>query len=195
MKTLFIPAKAKTDISKVLKKVKLKGKTGTITTIQYLNQVKKLKGFVFGGQVLGCNIENAKKLNVDQFLFIGSGRFHPIYTALKLNKPVYIANPETNEFSKISNEEVQKLQNQIKGKLLKYYSANKIGIIVSTKPGQNNIKQAIKLKSKLKKPSFIFITDNISINELENFPDIDCWINTACPRIEGKSIINYEDLS
>lgn len=194
MKTLFIPAKSKTSILPVLKKVKLKGKTGTITTIQYLDQVKKLKGYIFGGQILGCNIKNAKKLKVDQYLFIGSGKFHPIYVALKLKKPVYIANPETNEFSKISDTEIQKLEKQLKGKLIKFHSAKKLGIIVSTKPGQNNIKQAIKLKHTLKKPSFIFITDNLNLDELENFPDIDCWINTACPRIQGKSIINYEDL-
>jgi diphthamide biosynthesis enzyme Dph1/Dph2-like protein len=31
-------------------------------------------------------------------------------------------------------------------------------------------------------------------NELENFPDIDIFINTACPRIEYKKVINIEDL-
>ena len=30
--------------------------------------------------------------------------------------------------------------------------------------------------------------------ELENFRKVDIWINTACPRIEGKNIINLEDL-
>ena len=33
------------------------------------------------------------------------------------------------------------------------------------------------------------------IINLENFQDIDCWINTACSRIEGKSIIkNIENI-
>ena len=34
--------------------------------------------------------------------------------------------------------------------------------------------------------------NTLNIEELENFPDIDCWINTACPRIEGKNIINMD---
>lgn len=196
MKTLFIPAKSKTSILPVLKKVKLSGKTGLITTIQYLNQVKKIKNYIFGGQILGCNIKNAEKISskIDQFLYIGSGTFHPIYVALKIKKPVYIANPETNEFSKIATKEITKLEKQLKGKQIKFYAAKKLGIIVSTKPGQYNIKIAEKLKKQLKKPSFIFLTDNINTEELENFPDIDCWINTACPRIQGKNIINYQDL-
>lgn len=196
MKTFFIPAKSKTSILPVLKKVKLEEKTGLITTIQYLDQVKNLKGFVFGGQILGCDIKNAKKIasKIDQFLFIGSGTFHPVYVALKLKKPVYIANPETDEFSQIPIDKIKELENKLRGKLLKFHASKKLGIIVSTKPGQYNIKTAKALQKRLKKPSFIFIADNINVEELENFPDIDCWINTACPRIEGKNIINYQDL-
>ena len=79
MKILHIHAKSKENINTVLKKFKIKGKIGTITTIQYLDQVKKLKNFIFGGQILGCNIKNAEKINkkVDSFLYIGSGIFHP----------------------------------------------------------------------------------------------------------------------
>ena len=37
-------------------------------------------------------------------------------------------------------------------------------------------------------------TYNLDLNELENFREIDYWVNTACQRIEGKNIINLEDL-
>ena len=49
------------------------------------------------------------------------------------------------------------------------------------------------LRKKLKN-SYVFICDNIDEGEFENFPGIDIWINTACPRIDGKNIINAEDL-
>jgi len=42
--------------------------------------------------------------------------------------------------------------------------------------------------------SYIFIFNNFNENELENFPNIDFWINTACPRIDSKNIINLENL-
>ncbi len=200
MKTLFIPAKSKIDISKVLKKVKIKGKIGLVTTAQFLHQLPKakkvLKSSIIAGQILGCNASVAEKIKnkVDVFLYIGSGKFHPIEVAIKTNKPVYIANPNTNEFSRISEEEIKKKKRNQKGKLLKFLASEKIGILVSTKPFQYNLKKALILKKKLKKDSFIFLFNTLNIEELENFPDIGCWVNTACPRIEGKNIINVENV-
>ncbi len=65
-------------------------------------------------------------------------------------------------------------------------NARKIGIIVSTKPGQFK-KDAIRyLKEGFKKngvdTSFIYI-DDISLDTLQNFAEADAYIVTACPRI------------
>lgn len=199
MKVLLMPAKSTIDINESLKKVSIKGKIGLITTIQFLEQLKKankfIKNSVIGGQILGCNIKNAEKIKnkVDSFLYIGSGRFHPIQIARKLKKPVYILNPNTSEFSKIEECEVQNYEKRLKGKLSKFYSAKSYGILISTKKGQYNLKKAELLRKKLKN-SYIFICNNINENEFENFKGIDIWINTACNRIEGKNIINLEDL-
>ncbi|MEK6934799.1 MAG: diphthamide synthesis protein [Nanoarchaeota archaeon] len=198
MKRIFIHARTEIDIKPVLKKLKIKEKKiGLISTVQFDQEVKKLndKRFVYGGAILGCNINNVLPIKdkVDAFLFIGSGDFHPL-TLAKLGKPIYIANPITSKFSKISEEYIDRLEKQLKGKILKYYSAKKLGIIVSTKPGQNLFFRALKLQEKLEKDSFVFICNDLDLDELENFPDIDLWINTACPRIEGKNIINMSDL-
>ncbi|MBT3984862.1 hypothetical protein HOD38_02965 [archaeon] len=191
MKTLFIPAKAKAAIN--LNKITLKGKTGVLTTAQHLDKVKtiKKKDFTFLGQVLGCNAKNAKG-NYDQYLYIGSGRFHPIQIALETDKPVYTYNPFTKEFKKLDS--IQKIKNKIKGSYLKYLNAKKVGVILSTKPGQNFRKNY----SFPKKKVYYFVCNNIT-NQIENFPDIDIWVNTACPRLayEGEfnaSIINLTDL-
>jgi 2-(3-amino-3-carboxypropyl)histidine synthase len=199
MKTLFIPVKSITNIDEVLKKVDIKGKIGLVASIQFLDQLKKaqklLKNSIIIGQILGCDVKNAEKYKnkIDSFLFIGSGRFHPLYLAIKTKKSVYIANPDTNEFSRIEDSDIQDYERKLKGKLSKFYSAKSHGIIVSTKPGQYEMKKAELLRKKLKN-SYIFICDNINENEFENFPGIDIWINTACPRIDGKNIINLEDL-
>ena len=129
MKTLFIYAKSDVDIKPVLNKIKFKGKLGVITSVQFIEQVKSFCGkylskngkkFIFGGQVLGCNVNNALKIKdlVDGFLFIGSGDFHPL-ALKKFNKPIYIANPLTNKFGKISEKELENLEKQKKGKILK----------------------------------------------------------------------------
>ena len=198
MKRLYIEARTKINLEPILKKIKIpENRIGVITTVQFEHEVKKIKNskFIFAGSILGCNIDNVLRIadKVDAFLFIGSGDFHPL--ALKsLNKPIYIANPLTNKFGKISKEELERLEKQQRGKILKTLAAKKLGIIISTKPGQNLFNHAAKLQEKLKKESFLFICNDLDANEFENFPDIDMWINTACPRIEDKKIINMKDL-
>jgi len=186
MKILNIPATIEFNKT-LLKKIKIPQKFQVVTTIQYLKQVKKY--FPEAKQILGCS--KLKKANT--YLYIGTGKFHPLRLT-RYAKNIYILNPETKQFYKLPQNEVTNYKKQLKGKLIKYHSANNYGIIVSIKPGQYNLNKAIKLKSKLKKPSYIFITDNVETNELENFQNIDCWINTACPRIDYKNIISLEDL-
>lgn len=193
MRILHINAESKNPLE-VLKKVKIKGKFGILTTIQHLQSAKKikLKNGVFLGQMLGCHIP--KKSNLNSYLYIGTGKFHPIEIALETKKPVYIANPITNKFYKLDQKEIIDYQKRLRGKLSKFYSAERIGIIISTKPGQLNLKQALNFQKNLKKESFLFLTDNINEQELENFPDINYWVNTACPRIEIKNVINIRDI-
>jgi 2-(3-amino-3-carboxypropyl)histidine synthase len=193
MKILHIPAKAKVAIN--LSKIKLKGKTGILTTAQHLDKVKAIKkeNFTFLGQVLGCNANNAKG-DYDQYLYIGSGKFHPIRIALETNKPVYIYNPFTKQFKQIDNKEIIKIKKRIKGSYLKYLNAKKIGIITTTK--SQNFKSNFNFKNK---KVYYFMCNNIT-NQIENFPDIEVWVNTACPRLayEGEfnaPIINMEDLN
>jgi len=197
MKIVYIPAKSENlNIQEKLKKVKIKESFVIVTTIQYLDEVKKLKGYKIAGQILGCNTEVINKHKINAYLFIGTGKFHPLILSFRTKKPVYTFDPHTENFSQISKEELERYEKKKVASLLKYYNANKIGILVSTKPGQNNLKRAISFQNKSKKQSYIFICNQIS--NLENFPDIKCWINTACPRIFeddlGVPIINLEDI-
>ena len=48
-----------------------------------------------------------------------------------------MANPFTNEAKVLEKEEVEKIKKQEKGGLIRFLSSKNIGIIVSTKPGQD----------------------------------------------------------
>lgn len=203
MKIIYIPAKLDFNVLNI-KNINLKEKTIALaSTMQYLHKLEKIKKILsrkykvyISGQILGCNIKNAKKIKdkVDAFLFIGSKEFHPIYLKLKTNKPVYVFDPITNSLSNVSDEESKKIEQHKKGKYIKFLNAKKVGILVSLKPGQFNLNQALKLQKQIKKESYIFISNTLNLNELENFREIDIFINTACPRIENNKIINIEDL-
>ena len=205
MRGMFIEAKYTGDIKQVIEKsLKLLPKrVGLVATVQHKHELNKIKEIleksgkkaIIGGQILGCDISAAKKIKdkVDAFLYIGSGEFHPLGVALETNKKVIIANPLSNQVSEIKKQDVENYRKKQKGALIKFLSSETVGILVSLKPGQQNLKKAMELKKNLKsKKTYVFIADTIDLNQLENFPFIECWINTACPRLVDKttSIIN-----
>ena len=202
MKTFFIPARkiSKINKSKVLsltKKIPIN--IAIAYSVQYKEQAKEIKSLLskshkvnFFTQVLGCSKPNFPK-NTKAILLIGNGRFHAISLAFESKLPVYIL--EDHQLTKISKKEIDVLEQKQKSSYLKFLHADKVGILVSTKPGQQRLKQAIDIKKKLKKQSYLFISNNINTNEFENF-GLDSYINTACPRIDMDSnmVINIDRL-
>ena len=212
MKTLFIEAKYTGKISLTNEAVShIPNRIGLLTTVQFAFQIEDIKSQLIGkkvivpkgkqkhyAQVLGCDVSasEAIKDKVDAFLYIGSGEFHPLGIALKTGKTVFCFNPLTSEFSEINQKDVENHKKRKKGALIRLISSKSVGILVSTKPGQANLKKAIELKEKLTdKDCYIFAFDTLNIPELENFNFIDCWINTACPRIEGRGIIGSDEIT
>ena len=202
MKTMFIPAKAKTEISK--NKIfeiskKLPKKIAIVYSIQYQDTARKVKEILSEchqitslTQVLGCS--NPKfPTSTEALLLIGSGKFHAVSLAFETKLPIYILNKDNLE--KVSEQEVQSLEKKHKASKLKFLTSKKIGILISTKPGQENLERALSIKKKLKdKKSYMFISNNINPLEFENF-GLDCWINTACPRIDfNAQVINMNEI-
>ena len=114
-----------------------------------------------------------------------------------LGKDVYILNPFDGKISRLDKKKIEIYKKRKKGAMIKFLSGKNIGVLVSTKPGQKYpLKQLEFLEKKYKdKKFYFFITDNIDFNQLENFPFIDSWINTACPRLEEDfSLVNILEL-
>ncbi len=217
MKTLFIESKymGNAELDKI-KAEKLPKNIGLVATIQFTGQLDKIKDYLadknkkvyvakgnqkYPGQILGCDASSGEKIKskVDAFLYIGDGRFHPLGLAMSTNKEVFCFNPANGYFSEIDNKEIEEYKKSLKVKKIRFLSAENVGILVSTKPGQNNSKKASEIKKKLEKEGkkcYTFVFDTLSLNELENFPFVDFWVNTACPRIEGdsKEVVNVRDV-
>jgi len=157
-----------------------------------LSKRHKITDFI---QILGCSKPKIKKTSA--ILLISSGRFHAINLALETKLPIYIL--EENKLNRISEEDINRLNNMKKASYMNFLNSKKVGILISAKPGQENLKKAIEIRKKLKsrykdKKYYLFIANNINISEFENFSNIQAWINTACPRIEANNIINTKDI-
>ena len=204
METLFIPAKRKLNLN--IKKVeaiskKLPKNIALAYSIQYkkiafeikeiLSKTKTITKLV---QVLGCSKPNFPK-ETRAILLIGSGKFHATSLALETKLPVYIL--EHNHFEKLLKKDIDVLRKRQKTAYLKFLHADKIGVLISIKPGQQNLKKALEFTKKIKnKKSYLFIGNDINTNEFENF-GLKSWVNTACPRLDmdNNSIINIEKLN
>jgi 2-(3-amino-3-carboxypropyl)histidine synthase len=185
-------------------------KVGLVSTVQLKDDLQKVADFLktkkieakIAGAVLGCDQSIAKKIekDVDAFLYIGSGDFHPVGVAAKTNKEVFVWRPGAKKLEKVDAKKIEEIERKKKGMLTKFISAQRIGVIMTTKAGQANIQAGFEtimwLEKKYQdKKFYYFFVETLNPNELENFPFVQCWINTMCPRIrEDLNILNIEDL-
>lgn len=200
MKTLFIDTFLKKTKTKIPKNIKKLPKNIVIAySIQYKKTAKiiekeleKKYNIIKNIQILGCSKPPLPE-KTSAILLITDGKFHAISLAYETKLPVYII--EKNKLKKIEKEEIKTLENRRKGAQLKFLNSKTTGIIISTKPGQQKFKESIKIKKELtNKKNYLFLCNNININEFENFK-IDSWINTACPRFDlNTPIINISEV-
>ena len=220
MKQLFIETKYTGKIELSLKDIEqLPKNVGLCSSVQFIDSLKDIKKqleqknievtLIKGhhskhiGQILGCDVLSNHTLpDVDAFLYIGDGLFHPKSIMLKTDKVVFSYNPFTKVFLQISKKDVELMQKKRNAAIGKFHDSKTIGILISTKKGQNNETLSDKLEKKCPDKKFYrFIADTIDFNQLENFPFIESWVNTACPRIayddmteHRKAIISIYDL-
>lgn len=217
MKTLFIEAETNLTIEIPLQVIeKLPHELAVFTTIQFMPQLPEIKKTIeatgrivkllqgkhtrHAGQILGCEF---LEYDAPAFLFIGDGKFHPEAIMMQNPKPVFQYDPFRETLEELDRTEIEKLIKQHRGAIMKFFDADVVGVLVSTKPGQGFLKRAMEFKEKLngKKEVCIFICDTIDFTQLENFPFVQCWVNTACPRIAlddkkkfFKPVINLDDV-
>lgn len=204
MKTLFIPVKLNFEINinriKKLSK-KLPKSIAIAYSVQYENQAKEIKKILQKKhkitkfiQILGCSKLSPPK-NTKAILLISDGDFHAISLAYETKLPTFLFN---NKLTKIYDKEIDDIEKRNKISYIRFLNSENVGVLISTKFGQEKLKEALNIKNKIKnKKSYFFISNNINTAEFENFPQIGSWINTACPRLdmEDNRIINIDRIN
>ena len=203
-RVLYVEARSDIDVTGVVEKAAkvLSGKTiGLVTTIQHIQELVKAqkilekhgKKVVIGGQVLGCSQANADKIKdrVDEFLFIGSGRFHGLGVMYSTGKKVLLADPYTGVVEGMDPVKAEKDKYLRKTKAM---NASVYGVVVGAKPGQKNLAVAEKVLNRLEKDgkkAYMIIMNEIAPERLDYLP-FDAFIVTACPRIVIDDWKNYK---
>jgi 2-(3-amino-3-carboxypropyl)histidine synthase len=205
--TIYVEARATITVDKAVEKslplLKDYTTVGLATSVQHLqalNQAREIltragKTVIVGdtgqiayqGQVSGCDYSNVKSIagEVEAFLFVGGGMFHALGIALNTSKPTIIADPYDNR-AYLINTEAQKILKQRFSSIQEAKNAKKFGIFVGLKPGQKHLDNALHVKElaeKKGKAAYLLAAREITPETLLEFPSIDAYVNTACPRV------------
>jgi len=213
--TIYMEARAKISVKAAVKKaiplLEPWSNIGLVTTVQHVHKLDEAKillleagktvaigdaGLVkHPGQVIGCNFSNAQSVSeeVEAFLFVGGGRFHAIGVALATAKPTIIADPYEKRAYSI-HDEVPRILKQRWASISEAKGAENFGVLIGLKSGQNRVREAVKIKEKLQKSgrkATLLALREITSNALMQFPNIDAFVNTACPRLSLDDTPNF----
>jgi 2-(3-amino-3-carboxypropyl)histidine synthase len=174
----------------------LKGTTiGLVTTVQHTCQIPAMEAFLetrnitplvaegggrtpIRGQVLGCSFTAARVKGADEILFVGTGLFHPTGIAIATHARVIALDPLTGTAQEVEGDTLMRRRFAV---IEKARDAQSIGIILSTKSGQQRIELALRLAG-LSKNATIITMREVNPDELLNL-GFACYVNTACPRL------------
>ena len=138
------------------------------------------------GQVLGCSFAAAKGTLAGMILFVGTGLFHPIGIALATHARVIALDPLTGSVQEVSGNALMRRRFAV---MEKARGAKSVGIIVSTKSGQQRMDLARRLAA-LSPAAVIITMREVHPDELLNL-GFDCYVNTACPRLAYDDQIRF----
>ena len=204
---VYVEARAKVGIIEVLKKavpcLEAWKNIGLVTTVQHVHQLDSMKKLLedagktvfvgnssptkHPGQVIGCDFGNAQSVSkeVEAYLFVGGGRFHAMGVVIATGKPTIIADPYEALAYPI-HEDARRVIMQRWGNLFGAKEAKNFGILISLKSGQIRLKAALEIKKKLEqngRKATLLALREVTPNALMQFPSIDAFVNTACPRL------------
>lgn len=185
---------------------------GLVGTVQYIKMIPKVADYLtnrgikvfigkasgrakYDGQILGCNVSTAMSVlkDVEAYVFVGDGLFHPIAVYLSTKKDVIAFNPITGEIRSVKDQ-AEKIMRIRAIHMVEASNARSFSVIVTSKIGQYNetlLKTALELLKKYEREYSIIHEENISdaINYLE---DVDAYVVIGCPRVVYDDYLKFK---
>lgn len=190
------------DVEKAVEAIsKLKPPISLITTVNHLGFLKEVKKSlkergvdvrmkkgsltVEEGMILGCDGLAAHPDGVKSVVYIGSGFFHPSAVVPREGVFYYSYSISDRKLKDITDD-LLRLKRKREALVVRAFSSNKFGILVSVKNGQFFPDVALKIMNELKtfgKEAYLIAGSELSPVSISNYTFIEAFITTACPRV------------
>lgn len=202
---LFVEVPSLSDPSSLVQEALplLKKRVGLIATTQHIHALGDLRKMLEAegikvevgrgdnrirhpGQILGCNVTAALAVSrmVDQFLYLGSGNFHPLAVAITTHLPVIVMDPLAREVRGI-DELKERILRQRHTAITLASQATSFAVLGSYKPGQlrkETIEIVVNQLEKAEKEYVTIFMNNFDPDYLTQF-DVEIYVCVACPRL------------
>ena len=189
-------------LARIVKEAGLPRSLGLVASIQHLDLVPPFiealsrhgiagvtapgdRRLMYPAQALGCNYTTAESVasQVDAFLFLGTGRFHPLGLAFAVERPVYALDPLRGELEPpIDRGSIVRRRQLL---VASCRDARRWGLLVSNFVGQDRSGMARALQAKAAahgREAELLVFGRLDPNDLVG-RDLDAYVCTACPRI------------
>lgn len=186
-------------IRKVLSELSRNKRVCVATTANFrwlLKEIEGIEGVVIGkgswrvpypGVVLGCDT-TACNVESDINVFIGDGYFHPLAIWVNTQRRTFILSPD-GKLEEVSFEKVLRKRLALIGSI----SGTRVGIIVSSKLGQNRwllAKQLSDISTKKGYEPTLYVSDYIDPLYILGLEE-DFFVYTGCPRVPIDDMERY----
>ncbi len=199
LKAIF--EEAETEARPMVEQVKKDRTLGLVTTAQHIHLLDELAGrleaagwrvlvgtggsrLAHPGQLLGCNSSAARAVEgqVNGYLYLGTGRFHPLAVALSSRLPVATLNPHSGVVEPVDGE---RFLRQRFGSITKAREASRWAVLVSPQVGQCRADVAdrmVKLLSEAGRSALLVATTHQTPGQLSGL-EVEAAVATSCPRL------------
>lgn len=189
----------------------LPGRVGVLATVQYLGLVGPAceairesgreavvgagdRRIAYPGQVLGCNCTAAESVagDVDCFLYLGEGDFHPMAAAFGAGKPVLVLNPVTGELRDMSESRDRMVRRRFAA-IQSASAASRFVVIVCSKRGQcrrDLAAEAERMVLDAGRECVTVVLEEITPDSLASYL-ADAYVCTGCPRVAMDDSARY----
>lgn len=139
------------------------------------------------GEILGCTSPHlTKEQAVDLILYLGDGRFH-LESAMIHNPsvPAYRYDPYSRRLTHETYDHETLLSDRSNA-LVQARSARKWGLILGSLGRQGNPHTMTLIENHLREKGINWVNlllSEIFPGKLAMMPDVDCWVQVACPRL------------